>query len=115
MMNKNKEMLANFAEDPKVVLLVLDDVYERLRTITGNEALFGYNKDLFFVIKKQELILGNKKKIVKIDCKDLNLEKTCKQLKKFGLTYSKLHETEIEPCTFKSAVHKAGDWLGLPL
>ena len=104
-----------FKSDAKVLLLVLDELYVRLRKVTGDEVIFGWDKEIFFIVKNQQFVIGNKKKIFNVECKDPNLEKVGKQINKFGLTYDRLQEMKIETCSFKDAVYRAGGWLGLPL
>ena len=112
---KANEDVAKFVEDPKNVILVLDEMYKVFRKFTGYEALFGVCDDLFFIVKEKELIVGNKNTIKKFDCDDINVKKLSKQLKKFGLTYSTLWEMDVNSCSFKDAVRKVEEWLGLPL
>ena len=100
-------------EGTKMALMALDEIYSRL----GSETLFCFNKDFFFIAKNQELIIGNKRRILKFDSEEIkSSKKAYKAIGKFGLTYRSLKKTEIVSCSsFKEAVYKAGFWLGLPL
>ena len=101
-------------EDPKVTLLVIGEVYARVCQATGHEVLFACDKELFLIAKHEQLIIGNHSMAVNCCSKDMQ-QKTCGVIKDFGLTYNNFHEMELVPTSFKDAVHRAGDWLGLPL
>lgn len=101
-------------EDPKVTLLVVGEVYSRILQTTGHEVIFAFNKEMFLIAKQEELILGNHFMIVKCSAKDMQ-PKTCGTIKDFKLTYDTFHKMELVPTSFKDAVHKAGEWLGLPM
>ena len=101
-------------EDPKVTLLVIGEVYARVCQTTGHEVFFACNKELFLIAKQGQLIIGNNEIVVNCCAKDMQ-PKTCGIIKDFGLTYDTFHKMELVPTSFKNAVHKAGEWLGLPL
>lgn len=105
---------ANEHLNAEVVLLVIGEVYARVCQATGHDVLFAYDKDLFLIAKQGKLILGNREHIVNCNAKDMD-PKTCGVVKDFGLSYNKFHEMELVPTSFKDAVYRAGDWLGLPL
>lgn len=100
--------------EAEVVLMVIGEVFNRLCSFTGAETLFGSDEDMFFIAKQGKLILGNKEQIVNCNAKGVD-PKTCGVIKDFHLSYNRLHKMEMEPMSFKSSVHRAGDWLGLPL
>ena len=101
-------------EDPKVTLLVIGEVYERVCQTTGHEVFFACNKELFLIAKQGQLIIGNHEMVVNCCAKDMQ-PKTCGIIKDFRLTYDTFHKMELVPTSFKNAVYKAGEWLGLPL
>lgn len=110
MKSKNELM-----KSPEVVMFTIGEVYARVcQRATGYEVLFAFDEDMFFIAKDKELIIGNHEMIVKCGAKGLD-PKTCGVIKDFGLTYNKFHEMELVPTTYKDAVYRAGDWLGLPL
>lgn len=100
--------------EAQTVLLIIGEVFSRMRYMTGHEVVFGHNDDMFFIAKDKELIIGNNEMIVKCGAKGLQ-QKTINVIKDFGLTYDILHEMEMEPMSFKTAVRKVEEWLGLPL
>ena len=106
---KTKELV-----EAEVVLLVIGEVFNRLCRFYGSETLFGFDEDMFFIAKQEKLIIGNHSMVINCNAKGLD-PKTCGVIKDFKLTYSKLHEMEIEPMSFKKSVYRAGEWLGLPL
>lgn len=101
-------------EDPKVTLLVIGEVYARVCQATGHEVLFACDKKLFLIAKQGQLIIGNHSMVVNCCAKDMQ-SKTCGVVKDFGLSYDTFHKMELTPTSFKDAVYRAGDWLGLPL
>ena len=101
-------------KSPEVVMLTIGEVYARVCQATGHDVLFAYDKDLFLIAKNKELIIGNHSMVVNCCAKDMQ-QKTCGVIKDFKMTYNKFHEMELVPTSFKDAVYRAGDWLGLPL
>ena len=100
--------------EAEVVLLVIGEVFSRMCNFSGCETLFACDKDMFFIAKQEKLIIGNHSMVINCNAKGLD-PKTCGVIKDFKLTYSKLHEMEMEPMSFKKSVYRAGEWLGLPL
>ena len=100
--------------EAQTVMIIIGEVFSRMRYMTGHEVVFGHNDDMFFIAKDKELIIGNNEMIVKCGAKGLQ-QKTINVIKDFGLTYDILHEMEMEPMSFKTAVRKVEEWLGLPL
>ena len=101
-------------KSPEVVMLTIGEVYARVCQATGHEVLFAYDEDLFLIAKHEKLIIGNHSMVINCNAKGLD-PKTCGVVKDFGLTYNKFHEMDLVPTSFKDAVYRAGDWLGLPL
>ena len=100
--------------EAQVVLLVIGEVFSRMCNFSGCETLFACDKELFFIAKQGKLILGNREQIVNCNAKGVD-PKTCGVIKDFKLSYNRLHKMEMKPMSFKSSVHLAAEWLGLPL
>ena len=100
--------------EAQTVLLIIGEVFSRMCNFSGCETLFACDEEMFFIAKQEKLIIGNHSMVINCNAKGLD-PKTCGVIKDFKLTCSKLHQMEMEPMSFKSSVHRAGDWLGLPL